>query len=102
MSPHGLRPTFASLRCVCGDDPVYVASQLRHTDPAFTLRVYAQAVRHRSKLTPAERKAFARAVDWARLGSSRSFDLIPGALTDAPPEAEPATLQAVNATETRP
>jgi len=37
---------------ICGDDPVYVAEQLGHTDPNFTLRVYAQAVRHRSKLTP--------------------------------------------------
>ena len=39
VSPHGLRQTFASLRCVCGDDPVYVASQLGHTDLTFTLRV---------------------------------------------------------------
>ena len=34
VSPHGLRRTYASLRCVCGDDPVYVASQLGHTDPS--------------------------------------------------------------------
>jgi integrase/recombinase XerD len=33
VSPHGLRRTYATLRCVCGDDPVYAASQLGHTRP---------------------------------------------------------------------
>ncbi len=74
ISPHGLRRTYASLRCVCGDDPVYVASQLGHTDPSFTLRVYAQAVKHRSKLTPAEREAFDEAVIWAQLGADAPLD----------------------------
>ena len=59
---------------MCGDDPVYVASQLGHTDPSFTLRVYAQAVRHRSKLTPAEREAFDEAVIWAQLGADAPLD----------------------------
>lgn len=74
ISPHGLRRTYASLRCVCGDDPVYVASQLGHTDPSFTLRVHAQAVKHRSKLTPAEREAFDEAVIWAQLGADAPLD----------------------------
>jgi integrase len=47
--------------------------QVGHTDPTFTLRVYAQAVRHRSKLTPAERDAFDRAVDRAYLGAAPAF-----------------------------
>ncbi len=37
---HGLRRTFASLRTAAGDDPVYVAGQLGHEDPTFTLKVY--------------------------------------------------------------
>lgn len=98
ICPHGRRRTCASLRCVCGDDPVYVASQLGHTDPTFTLRVYAQAVRHRSKLTPAERSAFEEAVIWARLGADPAYDLLGGVhATEATPH-EHADLQAVRAT----
>jgi len=67
---HGLRRLFATLRVVSGDDPVYVASQLGHTDPAFSLRVYAQAVKHRQRLTPAERKAYDEALLWAQLGTN--------------------------------
>jgi hypothetical protein len=33
----GLRRTYASLRAACGDDPVYIAQQLGHMDPRFTL-----------------------------------------------------------------
>jgi len=44
---------------------VYVASQLGHEDPTFTLRVYAQVVKHRERLTLNERQAFDRAVEWA-------------------------------------
>ena len=36
---HGLRRTFASLRCAVGDDPAYTASQLGHEDALFTLRI---------------------------------------------------------------
>ena len=38
MTFHGLRRTYASLRCVCGDDVRYTADQLGHEDPRFTLR----------------------------------------------------------------
>ena len=51
VPPHGLRRTFASLRVAAGDDPVYVSSQIGHEDPTFTLRVYAQVVKHRERLT---------------------------------------------------
>ncbi len=40
LSPHKLRHTFASILVACGDDPASVMSQLGHTDPKFTLRVY--------------------------------------------------------------
>lgn len=39
VSPQSLRRTYASLRAARGDDPVYIASQLGHEDPAFTARV---------------------------------------------------------------
>jgi hypothetical protein len=42
---HKLRHTFASSLFVRGEDPPYVMAQLGHTDPAFTLRVYAHAMR---------------------------------------------------------
>jgi integrase len=45
ISPHSLRHTFASLLFAIGEDPVSVMYQLGHTDPAFTLRVYAHVMR---------------------------------------------------------
>jgi integrase len=38
-----LRRTYASLRAALRDDPVYIAEQLGHQDPAFTFRVYQKA-----------------------------------------------------------
>ena len=70
VGPHGLRRTFASLRVAAGDDPVYVSSQIGHEDPTFTLKVYAQVVKHRERLTANERQAFERAVEWARMGTN--------------------------------
>jgi integrase len=67
---HGLRRTYATLRVLAGDDVVYVSSQIGHENPTFTLAVYAQAVKHREKLTAAERKAFDEAIDWARMGAT--------------------------------
>jgi integrase len=45
ISPHKLRHTFASVLIAIGKDPIYVMSQLGHSDPAFTLRVYAHMMR---------------------------------------------------------
>jgi integrase len=42
---HSLRRTYASLRCVCGDDVRYTADQLGHEDPRFTMRCYTQAAK---------------------------------------------------------
>jgi integrase len=83
VGPHGLRRTFASLRVAAGDDPVYVSSQIGHEDPTFTLRVYAQVVKHRERLTAKEREAFDRAVEWARMGTNEPMTVPP-----APASAE--------------
>jgi integrase len=45
ITPHKLRHTFASILVAIGKDPTYVMRQLGHTDPAFTLRVYAHTMR---------------------------------------------------------
>ena len=79
---HRLRWTYATLRTLAGDDPVYVANQLGHTDSTFSLRVYAQAVTHRERLTRAERKQFEKALDWARMGTNEPIEV--PALTERP------------------
>jgi integrase len=54
LTPHALRRTFASLLVALGRDPRYVMTQLGHTDPKFTLKVYAQTMAfgddHRARL----------------------------------------------------
>jgi len=45
VTAHKFRHTFASILFVRGEDPPCVMTQVGHTDPAFTLRVYAQAMR---------------------------------------------------------
>jgi integrase len=69
LSPHKMRQTFASLLVALGNDPAYVMTQLGHTDPAFTLRVYA----HMMRRDPGERerlRALVEGADWAPLGTS--------------------------------
>jgi integrase len=51
VTPHKLRHTFASVLVACGEDPSSVMAQIGHTDPRFTLRVYA----HMMRRDPAER-----------------------------------------------
>lgn len=51
LTPHKLRHAFASILVACGEDPTSVMTQLGHTDPKFTLRVYA----HMMRRDPAER-----------------------------------------------
>jgi integrase len=67
VTPHGLRHTFASLRFACGDDPVYVAAQLGHTDPSFSIRVYAKAVKRRGKLSGPVLEAYEKALEMAQI-----------------------------------
>jgi len=42
---HCTRHTFASLALASGKSPLWVAAQLGHRDPGFTLRVYGHAMR---------------------------------------------------------
>lgn len=67
VTPHSLRRTFASLRAASGDDPVYIAEQLGHTDPRFTLTAYTKAVKRRAKLHGAYLAEYERAIAWAAL-----------------------------------
>ena len=68
VSPHALRRTYASLRAALRDDPVYIAEQLGHTDPAFTFRVYQKAAKRRDRLSGRYREAFDAALEWAAMG----------------------------------
>ena len=70
VSPHGLRRTYASIRAALGDDPVWLAQQIGHTDVTFILKTYASAVKRRERLTGNHRKAFDEALDWARMGTT--------------------------------
>jgi integrase len=45
LTPHKLRHTFASILVATGEDPASVMTQLGHTDPKFTLRVYTHIMR---------------------------------------------------------
>ena len=67
VTPHSLRRTFASLRAASGDDPVYIADQLGHTDARFSLNVYAKAVKRRAKLSAAYLAEYEKALAWAAL-----------------------------------
>lgn len=74
VSPHSLRRTYASLRFACGDDPVYVAEQGGWADPAFSIKVYAKAVRRRERLSGEHREAFDAALVWAAMGGGTEAD----------------------------
>ena len=67
ITPHKLRHTFASIPVAIGRDPTYVMQQLGHTDPAFTLRVYAHTVR-RSEDERKRLKALIQGHVWAANG----------------------------------
>jgi hypothetical protein len=59
--------TFASTLVAIGRDPTYVMQQLGHTDPAFTLRVYAHTMR-RSEEERERLKALVQGHAWAANG----------------------------------
>jgi integrase len=71
VTAHKLRHTFASILFVRGEDPPYVMAQLGHTDPAFTLRVYAHAMR-RDEGDTERLKALVEGREWAPLGTTSS------------------------------
>ncbi|HXH87316.1 MAG TPA: site-specific integrase [Gaiellaceae bacterium] len=88
---HGLRRTFASLRCAAGDDVAYTSAQIGHEDALFTLRTYTAAVKRRDRLTAGERAAFDRAVEWARMGTNDAEVTVESIVGAAPLEAETAS-----------
>lgn len=73
VTPHSLRRTYASLRAACGDDPVYIAEQLGHTDMNLTFRIYQRADKRRSKLSGHHLREFDQALEWARMGTSEDL-----------------------------
>jgi hypothetical protein len=63
----------AALLVALGEDPRYVMGQLGHTDPKFTLRLYAQEMHrhegHRDRL-----RALVEGADWAPMGTKRESE----------------------------
>lgn len=74
---HSLRRTYASLRCACGDDVRYTAGQIGHEDARFTLNTYAKATKRRERLSGPHLRAYDRALEWARMGTSEADDPMP-------------------------
>lgn len=74
VTPHSLRRTYASLRAACGDDPVYIAEQLGHTDMNLTFRIYQRAVKRRAKLSLHHLREFDRALEWAEISAVESAE----------------------------
>ena len=70
VTAHKLRHTFASILYVRGEDPPYVMAQLGHSDPGFTLRVYAHAMR-RDEGDKERLKALVEGRDWAPFGTEQ-------------------------------
>jgi integrase len=80
VSPYSFRRTYSSLRAARwidaegnvqpGDDPVYIAEQMGHTDPGLTFRVYQRAVKRRERLDGEHLASFDEALEWARMGTS--------------------------------
>lgn len=100
VTPHSLRRLYASLRFALGDDPVYVAAQLGHTEPSFSMKVYASAVRRRERLIGAALREFDAALEWAAMGSGGRIE------TEIEPNANdgqsPGTAQQSLFTASRP
>jgi hypothetical protein len=70
VTAHKLGHTFASILFVRGEDPPCVMAQLGHTDPAFTLRVDAHAMR-RDEGDKERLKALVDGREWALSGTTR-------------------------------
>jgi integrase len=74
VTPHSLRRTYASIRAASGDDPVYIAEQLGHTDIRVTTRYYTKAVKRRAKLSGQYLAEYERALAWAALPGSEKAE----------------------------
>jgi integrase len=88
--PHSLRRTYASVRAACGDDPVYIAEQLGHEDPTFTIRVYARAAKRRERLADEYRTHFDQTLEWAEMGRIEPSGQIPARRAKAVGSGKPA------------
>jgi integrase len=88
VTPHSLRRLYASLRFALGDDPVYVANQLGHTEPGFSMKVYASAVRRRERLIGVALREFDAALEWAAMGSGE-----PGSVDSEPTGSDGQSLE---------
>lgn len=62
LTTHKLRHTFASVLIACGEDPISVMTQIGHTDPGFTLRVYT----HMMNRDPEEKAMLKALVEGSR------------------------------------
>jgi integrase len=88
VTAHKLRHTFASILFARGEDPPYVMAQLGHTDPAFTLRVYAHAMR-RDDGDKERLKALVEGREWAPLGTTSASEEPEEAEDQTPEDEEP-------------
>jgi integrase len=91
VSPHALRRLYASLRAARPDDPIYIAEQFGHTDPAFTFRVYQKAAKRRERLSGKYLDAFDRALEWAQIGVIAPAASPMAPLGDIPQDEETAS-----------
>ena len=91
VTPHSMRRLYASLRFALHDDPVYVAEQMGHEDGAFSMRVYARAVKRRARLRGAALAEFDRALDWAEMGRIAPERLEERAMAPDPNASEAAS-----------
>jgi integrase len=91
VTNHSLRRTFTSLRSAHRDEPVYISEQMGHTDPRFTLSVYAKAVKRRERLSGEYREAFDRALEWAAMGTNEEPGPIEAIEAERAEVADPAS-----------
>jgi hypothetical protein len=89
-----LRHTYCSLLIARGEDPTYAMTQLGHTDPGFTLRIYAHQMRRRD----GERdrlRALIDGADWAIAGTKGPNPVADAAASTAAAGAETACEQGI-------
>lgn len=95
VSPHKLRHTFASVLIATGEDPASVMAALGHTDPKFTLKVYAHAMRRGPEERDRLRGLVAGELDMTSLLGTSAHSLAEGeALPAIPQTAASPQLQA--------
>ena len=87
LTLHGLRRGAAILSEATGATASETAGQLGHKNPTITTGIYMVAMKHRARLSQAERAAFAEAVSWASMGTSAQTE---GASLEVVPEASAA------------